>query len=107
VKFLLRLVYPFPILTINDEYQALGAGVVVSPEGTNLVLTPNIPHVKLDVLVCDSLNIETNCRIMKSKKGENDVILQSGPVGIVVTDWLSLSLYKIAVGLLLGRSVIE
>ena len=32
----------------------------MSPEGTNLVLAPDIPHIELDVLVCYSLNVETD-----------------------------------------------
>ena len=61
MQFLLRLVYPLPILTINNEHQALSAGVVVSPKGTDFILPSYIPYIKLDVLVCDSLYIEADC----------------------------------------------
>lgn len=30
------------------------------PERSNLVLTPDIPYVEFDVLVCDSLDVEPN-----------------------------------------------
>lgn len=61
MQFLLRLVYPLPILTINNEHQALSAGVVVSPKGTDFILPSYIPYIKLDVLICDSLYIEADC----------------------------------------------
>ncbi len=41
----------------------------MSPEGTDLVLATNIPYVELDVLVRDSLDVETDCKMFKS--GEN------------------------------------
>ena len=30
------------------------------PEWSNLILTPNIPSVEFDVLVCDSLDVEAD-----------------------------------------------
>lgn len=38
----------------------LRSGVVVPPEGTNLVLASDIPDVELDVLVGNSLDVETD-----------------------------------------------
>ena len=32
------------------------------PQRPDLVLTADIPHVELDILVSDRLNVETNCR---------------------------------------------
>ena len=61
MQLLLRLVYSLPILTINNEHQALSAGVVVSPKGTDFILPSYIPYVKFDVLICDSLYIEADC----------------------------------------------
>jgi hypothetical protein len=61
VQLLLRLVYPLPILTINDEHQALSTGVVVSPKRTDFILPSYIPYIKLDVLIGDSLYIEADC----------------------------------------------
>ena len=92
VELLLGLVYALPVLTVDDEHEALRAGVVVPPEGPNLVLSSDIPDVELDVLVCDGFDIESDwvCRWSGS-----DMCLHAAgviPVGIVVTDWLSLSL---------------
>jgi hypothetical protein len=32
----------------------------VSPQGTDLVLTSDVPHVEFGVLVCDSLDVEAD-----------------------------------------------
>lgn len=61
MKLVLGLVDAFPVLTVDDEHEALGAGVVVSPQGTDLVLPANVPDVELDVLVCHGLHVEANC----------------------------------------------
>jgi hypothetical protein len=49
------------IVAVDDENDTLGVLEVVPPEGTDLVLTTDIPHGKLNVLVLDSLDVET-CR---------------------------------------------
>jgi hypothetical protein len=60
VQFLFCFIYPLPILAIHNEHEALGAGVVVSPERADFVLSSYIPNVKLDVLVRDGFYVETN-----------------------------------------------
>ena len=42
VKFLSGLVYPVPVSTVHHEYEPLGAGVVVTPQRSDLVLTSHI-----------------------------------------------------------------
>ena len=59
MEFLLRLVYTLPILTVDDEYETLGTSVVVPPERSNLVLSSDIPHSEREVLVFDSLDVES------------------------------------------------
>ena len=49
------------IVRVNDENDALGIFVVVTPERANLVLAADVPHGKGDVLVGDGLNVEA-CR---------------------------------------------
>jgi hypothetical protein len=46
------------IVAVDDEDDTLGVLEVMSPEGTDLVLTTDIPHGELDVLVLDSLDVE-------------------------------------------------
>jgi len=60
MKFMLSLINTFSVLTISDEHETLRASVIVSPKGTDLILTTNVPNVELDILVCYSFNIETN-----------------------------------------------
>ncbi|GMF72811.1 unnamed protein product [Aspergillus oryzae] len=47
------------IVAIHDEDNTLSVLEVMSPERTDLVLTTDIPHGKLNVLVFDSLDVET------------------------------------------------
>lgn len=47
------------IVAIDDEDDTLGVLEVVSPEGTDLVLTTDIPDGELNVLVLDGLDVET------------------------------------------------
>ena len=37
-----RLVYPVAVLAVNDKDERLGAGVVMAPQRSNLILTTNI-----------------------------------------------------------------
>lgn len=47
------------IVAIDDENDTLGVLEVVSPERTDLVLTTDVPHGELNVLVLDGLDVET------------------------------------------------
>ena len=60
-QFLPAVVYPLAVLGINDEYEALRPGVVVSPQWADLILATDVPHIELDVFIRHSLNIEANC----------------------------------------------
>jgi hypothetical protein len=46
------------IVGVDDEDDTLGVLEVMSPERTNLVLSTDIPHGELNVLVLDSLDVE-------------------------------------------------
>ena len=46
------------IVGVDDEDDTLGVLEVMSPERTDLVLSTDIPHGELDVLVLDSLDVE-------------------------------------------------
>lgn len=60
VKLLFCLVDTFAVLAVDDEHQTLGASVVVPPEWSNLILSSDVPDIELDVLVCDSFDIESD-----------------------------------------------
>lgn len=61
VQLLPGLVYPVPVGAVHHEYKALGAGVVMAPQRTDLILTSDIPHVKFNILVGDGLDVEADC----------------------------------------------
>ena len=73
------------------------------PQRPNLVLASNVPNIEPNVLVCDGLDIETDCggetqrRKVVSMRRVVGPQRDDTPVGIVVTDWFSFNLYKMAV----------
>lgn len=56
------------IIGINNEDDALGVLEVMSPQRSDLVLSTNIPYSELDILVFDSLNVETWVHVSKSRR---------------------------------------
>ena len=65
MKFLLRLVDSFPVLTVNNENESLCSGVVMSPERSNLVLSPDVPHIEFHILVRHGFYIETDYKHLR------------------------------------------
>ena len=58
-ELVLRFSDTFPIVGIYNKYEALGVLEIVPPEGSNFVLTADIPNGETDVFVFHGLNIET------------------------------------------------
>jgi hypothetical protein len=86
------------IVAVDDEDDTLGVLEVMSPQRSNLVLSSDIPHGELDVLVLDGLNVETYCLLSaqcpRGRCAAVSVIAQGvvPMVGMVVTISPSLSL---------------
>jgi hypothetical protein len=51
-----------PIVAVNHEDDTLSVLEVVAPQRTNLILTTDIPHGELNVLVLDRLDVESCTR---------------------------------------------
>jgi hypothetical protein len=47
------------VVRVNNEYKTLGILVVVSPQGSDFVLSSNIPHGEANVLVFHGLHVES------------------------------------------------
>jgi hypothetical protein len=58
LQFLPSLNNTVAIVAVNNEDDALGVLEVMSPQGSNLVLSTNIPYGELNVLVFHGLNVE-------------------------------------------------
>ena len=58
LQFLTSLDNTIAIVGVHNEDDTLGVLEVMSPQRTNFVLTADIPHGKLNVLVLDSLDVE-------------------------------------------------
>lgn len=54
------------IVRVDDEDDTLGVLEVMSPQRSDLVLSADIPHGELDVLVLDSLDVETCIKASRS-----------------------------------------
>ena len=59
VHFIARGIDTISIIGIHHKDQTLGVLVVVTPQRTDLVLTTDIPNCERDVLVLNSLDVET------------------------------------------------
>ena len=70
MELLFGFVYAFPVLAVDDEHETLGASVVVPPEGPDLVLTSDVPHVELDILVGHRLDVKPNYALQQSRMSE-------------------------------------
>jgi hypothetical protein len=75
MKFLLRLVKSFPVLTVNDKNESLCSSVVVPPKRSNLVLSSDVPYIEFHVLVRHGFYIETD---YKSQRSAETVINGAG-----------------------------
>lgn len=62
LEFFSGLNHTVAIVAVDDEDDTLSVLEVVAPQRTDLVLTTNIPYGELDVLVFDSLDVETCSR---------------------------------------------
>eukprot|EP01018_Ginkgo_biloba_P005720 Gb_01288 [translate_table: standard] len=49
-----------PVVAVHHKDKPLGIYVIMLPKRPNSVLTSNIPHSEVDVLILYSLHIETN-----------------------------------------------
>jgi len=86
LQFLPSFDHTISIVGVNDEDDALGVLEVVSPERSNLVLTTNIPHGELNVLVFDSLNVEANGRDSGDNFTQLELVQDGGLSGSVETN---------------------
>eukprot|EP00438_Fugacium_kawagutii_P017659 Skav201276 [mRNA] locus=scaffold2058:154559:155204:- [translate_table: standard] len=62
VQLFIGILDSVTVRTVHHVDQTICALKVVAPKSADLVLASHIPHVELDVLVLNSLNIESNCR---------------------------------------------
>lgn len=80
------------IVGVDDEDDTLGVLEVMSPERSDLVLATDIPHGELNVLVLDSLDVET-CTHLSAPPSPSSRVQPYAPiVGMVVTISPSFSL---------------
>lgn len=60
MQLLSSFIYARTVVGVNDEDKALGAREVMPPKRSDFVLTTDVPYVKLDILVCNRLNVESD-----------------------------------------------
>jgi hypothetical protein len=60
IQLRLGVLYTVAVVAIHDKYNAVGVLVVVAPQRAELVLTTDIPHGELQVLVLQRLNVEAD-----------------------------------------------
>ena len=85
-EFFIGLRDTFTIVGVNNEDKTLGVLEIVAPQGTDLVLTSDIPHGEADVLVLNSLNVETNGGNGGNDLTELELVQDGGLSGGIKTD---------------------
>jgi len=74
------------IVAVDDEDDTLGVLEVMSPERADLVLTTDIPHRELDVLVLHSLDVEANSGDGCDNLAELELVEDGGLSGGIKTN---------------------
>jgi hypothetical protein len=74
------------IVGVDDEDDTLGVLEVVPPQGTDLVLTTDIPHGELDVLILDGLDVEADGRDGGDDLTKLQLVEDGGFTGSIKTD---------------------
>ena len=74
------------IVGVNNENKTLGVLEVVAPQGTDLVLTSDIPHGEADVLVLDSFDVEPNSGDSGDDLAQLQLVQDGGLTGSIETD---------------------
>lgn len=62
MELLFCFVDTFAVLAVNNKDETLRAGVIMSPEGSDFVLSSDVPHIELDVFIRDSFDVEADFR---------------------------------------------
>jgi hypothetical protein len=71
MQLLTSFVDTVAIGAIHDKNQALGTSIVVPPEWPDFLLTPNVPDVKLDILVGDRFHVKSNFQLLSLVEAVN------------------------------------
>jgi len=74
------------VIAIDDKDKALSVLEVVAPEGTDLILATNIPHSEVDVLVLNSLDVETDGGNGCNNLTELELVKDGGLTSSIKTD---------------------
>jgi len=75
--------YTIAIVAVDDEDDALSVLEIMSPERSDLVLSTDIPHCELNVLVLDGLDVEADCGNGGDDFAELELIQDRGLSGSV------------------------
>jgi len=74
------------IVAIDNEDDTLGVLEVMSPKRTDLVLSTNIPHCELNVLVLDRLDVETDSGDSGNNLSELELVENGGFTSSIQSD---------------------
>jgi len=78
LQFFSGLDYTIAIVRVDDEDDTLGVLEVMPPQRPDLVLSSDIPYGELNVLVLDSLNIESDCWDSRDDFTQLELVEDSG-----------------------------
>lgn len=71
VQFITSGINTVRVVRVDHKDKTLRVLVIVTPQGTDLILTTDVPHCERDVLVLDGLDVESNRRNRGDNCGES------------------------------------
>ena len=86
MEFVARSVNTVTVIGVNNKYESLRVGVIVAPEGADLVLAADVPHGERDVLVLDGLDVEADGRDGGHDLAQLELVQDGGLAGRVEAD---------------------
>ena len=86
MEFLPSIIDSISVVGVNDEDDALGVGVVMPPQLSDLILATDVPNMERDVLVGHLLDIEANGGDWSDNLTELELVEDGGLSGCVETD---------------------
>jgi len=86
LQFLTCLDNTVSVIGVDDEDDALGVLEIMPPQRSDLVLTTDIPHCELNVLVLDGLDVEADCGDGGDNFTKLELVQDSGLSGGIETN---------------------
>ena len=86
VELVTRDIDTVAIVGVDDKDDAVRVGIVMTPEGSNLVLATDVPDGEAEVFIVYGLNVEANGRDRRHSLAQLELVEDGGLAGRVEAD---------------------